>query len=236
VTSEWIYGRNPVREAIAAGRRPVHEVWAIPGLADEPWLPPLSPHRTGRAEIGRVCGTADHQGVAARVGPYPYAEADEVLARPGPVICLDGAQDPRNVGAVARIADAAGAAGMVLVRRGGAGVTPVASKTSAGAVEHLRVARVDNLAAFLHDARGGGRWAVGADAEGGEDYRRIDWDRDVLLVMGAEGTGLRPRVRSMCDRLARIPMEGNVGSLNLAVAAGILLFAARDPGPGEGVR
>jgi 23S rRNA (guanosine2251-2'-O)-methyltransferase len=143
------------------------------------------------------------------------------------VVCLDGAQDPRNLGAVARVAEAAGAAGIVITRRGSPGVTPAACKASAGAVEHLALARVENLSAFLHDARGADRWAVGADAEAGDDYRAVDLDAGTILVLGAEGTGLRPRVRASCDRLVRIPMAGRTASLNLAVAAGVLLFEIR---------
>jgi 23S rRNA (guanosine2251-2'-O)-methyltransferase len=232
--SEVVYGRNPVRELIAAGRREVNEVWCLPDLAGEAWLRDRSPRPHTRAELGRACGSSDHQGVVAFCAPYPYVDADGVLAGSGPVVCLDGAQDPRNLGAVARVADAAGAAGVVVVRRGSPGVTPAVCKASAGAVEHVRVARVDNLAGFLHDARGAGRWADGADPQEGEDVRGVAFERDPLLVLGAEGRGLRPRVRAECDRLVRIPMWGRVGSLNLSVAAAILLHEARrsDPDPG----
>ena len=155
-----------------------------------------------------------------------------MLDAPGPVVCLDGAQDPRNLGAVARVAEAAGAAGLVIPERGSPGVTAAVAKASAGAVEHLRIARVGNLASFVHDARGPDRWAVGADPEAGEDYRLVPWDRDLVLVLGAEGRGLRPRVRAACDRLVRIPMSGRVSSLNLSVAAGVLLFEAARSGGG----
>lgn len=222
---ERVYGRNPVRELIAAGRRPVHEVWALPGLADEPWLAGVVPARRSRDEIGRLAGTSDHQGVVALAGPYPYADPADVLAGDGPVVCLDGAQDPRNLGAIARVAEGVGAAGMVIPRRGSPGVTPVVAKASAGAVEHLAIARVGSIVAFLHDARGAGRVAIGADPEGGRDYRGLAWPRDVLLVMGAEGEGLRPRVREECDHLATIPMVGRVASLNIAVASAVLLYA-----------
>jgi 23S rRNA (guanosine2251-2'-O)-methyltransferase len=227
--SRLVYGRNPVRELISAGRRPVLEVLALPDLVAEPWLAPLDPRPRSRAELAKACGSGDHQGVVAFCGPYPYADPAEVLAAPGPIVCLDGAQDPRNLGAVARVAEACAAAGMVIPERGGPGVTPAVAKASAGAVEHLRVHRARNLASFVHDARGPDRWAVGADPEAGEDYRRIAWDPDVLLVLGAEGRGLRPRVRAACDRLVRIPMRGRVGSLNLSVAAGVLLFEALRP-------
>lgn len=233
--SEVVYGRNPVRELAAAGRRAIREVWALPELSGEGWLAPLGPRPRTRSELARACGSGDHQGVVAVCDAYPYAEPSEIVAAPGPVVCLDGAQDPRNLGAVARVAEAAGAAGLVIPGRGSPGVSAAVCKASAGAVEHLRVARAVNLAAFVHDARGPGRWALGADADAGEDYRSVDWDPEVIIVLGAEGSGLRPRVRAACDRLVRIPMRGRVGSLNLSVAAGVLLFEAlRGAEPPEG--
>lgn len=224
--SEVVYGRNPVRELIAAGTRPVHEVWALASLRAEPWLAGVPVVERTRAELGRVAGSSDHQGVVALTEPYPYADPRDLLERPGAIVCLDGAHDPRNIGAIARVAEASGAAGMVLPRRGGPGVTPTVAKASAGAVEHLPVARVGSIGGFLHEARDAGRIAIGADQEGAEDYRDLVWPDDPVLVMGAEGAGLRPRVREACDHLARIPMSGHVSSLNISVAAGILLFRA----------
>jgi 23S rRNA (guanosine2251-2'-O)-methyltransferase len=222
---EVVYGRNPVRELIAAGRRPAHEVWALPQVAGEPWLAGVPVRESTRDELGRRAGTSDHQGVAALTDPYPYAEVDDLLARPGPVVCLDGAHDPRNLGAIARVAECAAAAGLAIPRRGGPGVTPTVAKASAGAVEWLAIAQVGSVASFVHDARSG-RSALGADPEGGDDYRAIEWPRDPLIVLGSEGGGLRPRVREACDRLVTIPTAGRVGSLNISVAAGILVFEA----------
>ena len=225
-----VYGRNPVRELLAAGRRRVREAWCLPELAREPWLSPLDPRPRGRAELGRAAGTSDHQGVIVFCDPYPYASAADVLAAGGPVVVLDGAQDPRNLGAVARVADAAGAGGLVIASRGAAGVTPAVSKASAGAVEHLLVARVPSVASFVHDARRPDRLAFGANAGDGEDYRAVDWGADPVVVLGAEGAGLRPRVRAACDALVHIPMAGRVESLNLAVATALLLFEANRGG------
>jgi 23S rRNA (guanosine2251-2'-O)-methyltransferase len=223
---ERVYGRNPVRELLAAGRRRVHELAVVEGLAAGPWPAGVPVVVRSRDQLARLAGTGDHQGVVAVADPYPYAEPADVLAGDGPVVCLDGAQDPRNLGAIARVAEGVGAAGMVIPRRGSPGVTPTVAKASAGAVEHLAIARVGSMVAFLHDARGGGRVAIGADPEGGVDHRRIDWPPDVLLVMGAEGEGLRARVRVECDVLATIPMTGRVASLNISVAAAVLLYAA----------
>ena len=221
-----VYGRNPVRELVAAARRRVHAVLALPDLAREPWVAALDPTIADRAALGRSAGTGDHQGIVATVDPYPFVDVREIVGAPGPVICLDQIQDPRNLGAVARVADALGAAGIVIPRRGSPGVTAVVCKASAGAVEHVRVAQVENVASFLHDAKGPDRWAVGADAEAGEDYRAVAWDGGLIIVLGAEGEGLRPRVRAMCDTLVRIPMRGHVESLNLSVAAALLLAEA----------
>ncbi len=222
---EAVYGRNPVRELLAAGRREVHEVHALPGLAGEPWLAGVVVREATRDRLARLAGTGDHQGVVALAGPYPYVEPRDLLELPGPLVCLDGAQDPRNLGAIARTAEAVGAAGIAIPRRGSPGVTPVVVKASAGAVEHLAVAQVGSMAAFVHDARAGGeRPAIGAEPEGGEDYRAVPWRADAVLVMGAEGAGLRPSVAAVCDHLVRIPMAGRVASLNISVAAAILLF------------
>lgn len=221
---EVVYGRNPVRELIAAGARPVHEVSVLAQLQGEPWLEGQRVVVRTRDQIGHRAGSSDHQGVIAVTDPYPYADAATVLERPGPVVCLDGAQDPRNLGAVARVAEGVGAAGIVIPRRGSPGVTATVAKASAGAVEHLAIARIGSMVSFLHDAAGSGRVVVGAHPEGAVDFREISWPRDVILVMGAEGEGLRPRVRESCTHLVRIPMAGRVASLNISVAAAILLF------------
>lgn len=223
---EVVYGRNPVRELLAAGRRQVIALHATEQAAAEPWLAAHQPRVEDRERLARLAGSGDHQGVVAIAGPYPYADPRELVVAAGPLMCLDGAHDPRNLGAIARVAEGAGAAGLVIPERGGPGITPVVAKASAGAVEHLPVARVGSVAAFVHDARGAGRFAVGAHPEGAEDYRRAGLDASALIVMGAEGTGLRPRVRDACDALARIPMRGRVESLNISVAAGLLLYEA----------
>lgn len=226
MTREVVYGRNPVRELISAGRRRVHDVWALDDLAREDWVAALNPRVATKAQLGRAADTSDHQGIVAFTDPYPYAAAAEILDAPGPVLCLDRIQDPRNLGAIARVVDALGAAGIVVARRGSPGVTGAVCKVSAGAVEHIRIAQVDNIASFLHDAKGPDRWVFGAESAEGEDYREVEWDPGTIVVLGAEGEGLRPRVRSMCDRLVRIPMHGRVDSLNLSVAAGLLIAEA----------
>ncbi len=221
-----VYGRNPVRELIRAGRRPVSEVWVLKQVADEPVLEGYTVVVKNREELARVTGTGDHQGMVAFTEEFPYADPQAILEGDGLVIVLDEVQDPRNLGAVARVADAAGCAGLIIPTRGSPGITPVACKASAGAVEHLLIARVGSLVAFINDLPGAGRWAAGADADVGMDYREVPWDSGAVIVLGAEGTGLRPKVRDVCERLVRIPMRGSVGSLNLSTAASVLVFEA----------
>jgi len=219
-----VYGRNPVRELIRAGRRPVTEVWALEQAADDAALEGVSVVVKSRDALARLAGTGDHQGMVAITVDYPYADPQSVLEGSGPVMVLDEVQDPRNLGAVARVADAAGFAGLVIPTRGSPGITAVACKASAGAVEHLPIARIGSIVAFVNDLAGAGRWAVGADADEGTDYREIAWDPSAVIVLGAEGAGLRPKVKQVCDQLVRIPMRGRVGSLNLSTAAAVLAF------------
>ena len=223
---ELIYGRNPVREALRAGRRRIERIWVLPQLADADWLAGCRVIPTHKAELGHMAGTSDHQGVVAQAEPYPYATVRDVLEASGPIVCLDGAQDPRNFGAICRVADAAGALGIVVAQRGSPGVTPTVCKTSAGAVEHLLVARVGSIAGFLSEATDSGRVVVGSDPEAAADFRAREWRGDEVVVMGSEGAGLRPKVAAGCAAMVRIPMHGSVASLNLSVACALLLFEA----------
>jgi 23S rRNA (guanosine2251-2'-O)-methyltransferase len=221
-----VYGRNPVRELIRAGRRPVQEVWALAQAADDPALADVTVVVKRREDLARLAGTGDHQGMVAITEEYPYADPQALLEGDGPIMVLDEVQDPRNLGAVARVADAAGFSGLVIPTRGSPGITAVACKASAGAVEHLPIARIGSIVAFVNDLAGSGRWAVGADSDEGTDYREIPWDPSAVIVLGAEGAGLRPKVKQVCDQLVRIPMRGKVGSLNLSTAAAVLAFTA----------
>ena len=215
--SEYIYGRNPVAAARRGRRRVLREFTAA---------------EVGVDELERLCGSPDHQGIVAEVEPYPYANADSLLeADDALVLALDQVQDPRNLGAICRTAEAAGVAGVVITDRRASGVTAAVCKASAGAVEHLPVARVRNLADWLIAAREAGAWSYGADADAAVDYRTLDLEGRSILVLGGEGSGLRPRVAEACDDLVRIPTAGRVGSLNVSVAAAVLAFAAgRVPG------
>ncbi|HTX31161.1 MAG TPA: 23S rRNA (guanosine(2251)-2'-O)-methyltransferase RlmB [Solirubrobacteraceae bacterium] len=222
-----IYGRNPVREAIR-GPRAVHRVWATAKAAQEPWLGDsgVAVSVAEVDEIERRCGTADHQGVCAEVSPFVYADPSTLLgAGPGLIVALDQIQDPQNLGAICRTAECAGARGVVIPERRSAEVTAAVCKASAGAVEHLPVARVRNLADFLAEAKTAGRWCYGAEAEAGVAYDTVDYAETAVLVMGAEGRGLRPRVAAGCDLLVAIPLRGRIASLNVSAAAAVLIYA-----------
>jgi 23S rRNA (guanosine2251-2'-O)-methyltransferase len=196
----------------------------LESLTDEGW-PAGTRVRTGdRAALSRACGSGDHQGVVAFADPYPYVDHRSLVIADGPIVCLDGAQDPRNFGAICRVADAAGAGGVVIARRGSPGVTPVVCKASAGAVEHLAVAQVDSVAGFLGEMRAAGWTTIGADPNGDIDHRHLPATDHAVIVMGAEGAGLRPKVLEACDHRARIAMRGQVASLNISVASALLVF------------
>jgi 23S rRNA (guanosine2251-2'-O)-methyltransferase len=227
-----VYGRNAVREAIR-GRRAVSRVWCTPGAMREPWLADGAPRvlSASAEQIRGLCGSDGHQGVCAEVASFRYAAADQLLARPDPlIVALDQVQDPQNLGAVCRSAECAGADGVVIPERRAAEVTGAVCKASAGAVEHLSVARVRNLADFLAEAKSAGLWCYGADAGAMTDYASVDYRGGVVLVLGSEGRGLRPRVAAACDALVSIPLVGRIESLSVSAAAAVLLYAARRAG------
>jgi 23S rRNA (guanosine2251-2'-O)-methyltransferase len=223
-----IYGRNPVREAIR-GPRTVYRIWASSNAAREPWLEQLQAitFRVSADELERIGGSPAHQGVCAEVSAFHYADAAELLSRPEPlIVALDQVQDPQNLGAIARSAECAGVTGLVMPERRSAEVTAAVCKASAGAVEHLAIARTRNLADFLAAAKRSGVWCYGADAEGATSYDEVVFEGPVVLVLGSEGRGLRPRVAAACDVLVSIPLRGRVQSLSVSAAAAILIYAA----------
>lgn len=211
MANQIIYGRQPVAEA-ERGRRRVHRVWRAP--------------ETSAEELQGLCGSPDHQGVVAEVDPYPYADPRAILREGSLVVALDQVQDPRNLGAVCRSAEFAGAAGVVIPERRSAEVTAATCKASAGAVEHLAVARVRNLADWLAEAKEAGFWIWGADAEAEAAPWDVDLAGSTVIVLGGEGKGIRPRVAAACDGLVALPGRGRVESLNVSAAAAALLFEA----------
>ena len=237
-----VYGRNPVREAIR-GPRAVSRVWATKNAAREEWMQAARPVVVGAEEIERRCGSTSHQGVCAEVSEYRYASADDLLAAPDPfLVALDQVQDPQNLGSIVRTAECAGATGVVVPERRAAEVTAAVCKASAGAVEHLPIARVRNLADFLIAAKAAGCWCYGADAAADTRYDEIDYGGGVVIVLGSEGQGVRPRVAAACDVLVALPLTGRIESLGVSAAAAILAYQvtrARAPGgrpPGGGAR
>jgi 23S rRNA (guanosine2251-2'-O)-methyltransferase len=221
-----IYGRNAVHEALR-GPRQVRGVWATKNTLREPWLSGLRVKPSTAEEIQGRCGSEAHQGICAEVSEFEYADPAALARQPEPLlVALDQVQDPQNLGAICRTAECAGAAGVILPQRRSAEVTPAVCKASAGAVEHLPVARVRNLADWLAEAKSAGLWCYGADAAGELDYRSVDFRGGVVLVLGSEGRGLRPRVAAACDGLVSLPLRGRVSSLSVSAAAAVLTYAA----------
>jgi 23S rRNA (guanosine2251-2'-O)-methyltransferase len=237
-SSDWelIYGRNPLREALR-GRRRVRQVWLAAGRAGDDvggllprWaaegdaaLPQLT--RLDVDALSELARTDDHQGVVAEVDPFPYVEPDELLAGADLIVALDRVQDPHNLGAIIRTAEVAGA-GVVIPRHRAAHITATVVKAAAGATEHARIAQVRNLTDFLGSAKSAGFWVYGAAGEGMAAYDEQDYRGKSIVVLGSEGEGLGQRVTQACDVLVRIAVRGKVDSLNVSVAAGVLLFEA----------
>lgn len=181
-----------------------------------------------RVELDRMAATASHQGVVAVTSSKQYTELDDVLAAKrgeySLVVVLDGVEDPHNLGAILRTADATGVDGVVIPDRRAAGVTGTVAKASAGASEHLPIAKVTNIARTLEDLKSKNVWIVGLDERGKQNYDSVDYKMNCALAFGAEGKGLHDLVAKKCDFLVSIPMLGRVPSLNVSVAAGVVLY------------
>jgi len=230
VTTELVYGRRPVREALSGSREVLELLATERAQKAEPWLGEVGVRLQTKLEreLTAEVGTQDHQGVVARVEPYRYADAHELAAGEAPLLAvLDSVTDPRNLGAVIRSVEGAGADGVVLPAHNSARITPVVARASAGAVEHVRVAVVKNLARYLGEIKGPHLWIWAAAAEAEQTMWRADLSGGAVFVLGAEGKGLRPLVRRTCDDAVRIPLHGSVDSLNVSVAAALLLYEAK---------
>jgi 23S rRNA (guanosine2251-2'-O)-methyltransferase len=231
VTRELVYGRRPVREVVLAHKRQILELLVTErALAAEPWLRGIAGLRlqiVPERRLNEAAATTEHQGVVAFCEPYRYAYAHELADGESPlVVCLDQVTDPHNLGAVVRSAEGAGASGVVITERNAARVTAAVLKASAGAVEHVPVAVVVNLARYLEEIKGPRLWIWAAEGHA----KTAVWDADLAtgaaMVFGAEGRGLRPGVRRACDDSFAVPLAGRVASLNVSVAAGVSLFEA----------
>lgn len=240
--TDLLYGRNAVREALQARRRTFQRLLVSSGAQETGTLGDVvrlaeqvgvTIDRIDRHELDRRLRPANHQGVALECGDYPYAELEDCLAlaeernEPALLLMLDHLQDPQNVGTLLRTAEVVGAHGVVLPGRRAAEVTPAVVNASAGATEHLRVAVVSNLAQTIEQVQRAGVWVVGVeDDERAQEFDTADLDMPLALVVGAESTGLARLTRDRCDFLVRLPMRGQTGSLNAAVAGSIVLYHA----------
>jgi len=239
---EVLYGLHPVEEALRAGRRRFDYVVVARERHDDRLERVVSACREAgvrvrqepREQLTALAQTPAHQGVVAFVKPQEFLSIEDLFA-PDPsraagasrlVLALDGVEDPQNLGALLRVADGAGVDGVVLTERRSAPLSPVAIKASAGAAEHLRIARVVNLVRALEELKRHNLWVVGLDERGATDYDRFDLTGDCVLVLGREGAGLHDLVRRTCDHLLRIPMAGGVSSLNVSAAGAVVLYEA----------
>ena len=238
-----LYGVHAVEEALRAGSRRFDHVQVARERHDVRLETLLAECRRAgvrvriepREQLTHVAGTAAHQGVVAVVRPKEMLAIEDLFKAPashggrGPVrlvLALDGVEDPQNLGALLRVADGAGVDGVVLTDRRSAPLSPAAVKASAGAAEHLRIARVVNLVRALEDLKRNNLWIIGLDERGATDYDQFDFTGDCVLVLGREGAGLHDLVRRTCDHLLRIPMAGGVSSLNVSAAGAVVLYEA----------
>ncbi len=238
-----IFGVNPVIEALRAGKRPLQEITIASGAKDARLreLTELARaqgipiHQAPRVTLDRRAGSRTHQGVVARVAAAQYADADELIeafaarvgATPAPLaLILDGVEDPHNLGAVLRTAECARVDGVFVPERRAVGLNETVAKASAGAIEHLSVARVTNLSRLIDQLKERNVWVVGTAADAQMNYTDWDWTRASAIVMGGEGSGLHRLVREHCDAVVRIPVLGHIESLNVSVATGVILYEA----------
>jgi len=237
---EVLYGLHPVEEALKAGKRRFHHVVVarerqdlrLAGLVAQCREIGVRVLEQPREQLTLTAKTPAHQGVVAFVRPQEFLSIEDLFAHPASspaarlVLALDGVEDPQNLGALLRVADGAGVDGVILTERRSAPLSPAAVKASAGAAEHLRIARVVNLVRALEDLKARNIWAVGLDERATQDYDRFDFSGNCVLVLGREGAGLHDLVRRTCDHLLRIPMAGGVSSLNVSAAGAVVLYEA----------
>lgn len=231
----WIYGINPVAEALRSDRCHMKEIWVaegrglkgLEGITRMAESKGVSIRKVGRSQLDSLTRNAPHQGVVGFLDQFPYADLDEVLqggAAEPLLLVLDGIEDPRNLGALIRTADACGVWGVVIPKDRAAGITSAVAKASAGAVFHMPVVRVTNIAVTLRQIKERGMWVLGAAVEAHTEFYAHDLAVPLAVVIGGEGRGMRSLVKKECDLLASIPMKGKVNSLNASVAGSIILY------------
>jgi 23S rRNA (guanosine2251-2'-O)-methyltransferase len=233
-----IYGVLPVLEALRASARRIDRIVIAEGTRDSRLREVIEAARRARVPVrreprvslDRLTNHANHQGVLAVTSAASYADADDLMRRVSPetmFILLDGVEDPHNLGAIIRTAECGGASAVIVPERRAVHLTDVVAKTSAGAIEHLPVARVTNLASFIEELKKQNIWVVGVESSGQMIYTEFNYSGATALVFGGEGGGLHRLVRERCDAVVSIPMRGKVGSLNVSVAVGVVLFEVR---------
>ncbi|WP_180542454.1 23S rRNA (guanosine(2251)-2'-O)-methyltransferase RlmB [Nevskia soli] len=229
-----LIGVNPVLEALRAGH-PLDRILIAKGAGGTRIQQIVDLARTAttpvrfepRDALDRLAGSGVHQGVVALGAAQKYAELDDVITGARMLVILDGVEDPHNLGAIVRTAHAAGADAIVIPERRAAGLTETVAKAAAGALEHLPVVRIVNINRTLDQLKKAGFWIYGLDERGSVNYATVDWNNPAAIVLGAEGRGLHELVRKNCDVLVSIPMAGAIASLNVSVAAGVVLFSWR---------
>ncbi len=241
--SSLLYGVSPVLEALRAGHRPIEHLTLAEGVRDHRLRELLDlarerrvpVRRAPRSDLQRLTDGANHQGVVAHIAAARYAAADELLDQlagrvgtdePPLVVVLDGVEDPRNLGAIVRTAECAGAHAVFIPERRAVGLTETVAKAAAGALEHLPVARAANLSRLIDELKERNIWTIGTSADAETSYTAWDWTQPSALFLGGEGAGLHRLVRERCDVLVSIPLLGRISSLNVSVAAGVLLYEA----------
>ena len=241
--SNTLYGLTPVLEALRAGHKRIEQITVAEGakherlseLLDLARRARILVHRVPRAAVDRTLPGVTHQGIVARIAAADYRDADELLeelssqvgtASPPLVLGLDAVEDPRNLGAILRTAECAGVNAIFISERRAVGLTATVAKTAAGALEHVAVARVTNLVQLIEQLKQRNIWVIGAAADAGAEYTEWDWTVPSALFLGGEGSGLHRLVRERCDTLVRIPLRGHIESLNVSVAAGVILYEA----------
>ncbi len=228
--NDQIEGRQPVREALLANR-PINKLFLAKGAKDLGSIFELARERgvvvqwSERSRLDRLSEGRLHQGAIAFVAPYAYAELDDLLTGPEPLLLLlDGIEDPHNLGSLLRTAEVVGATGAVIPKRRAVPITPTVEKSAAGALAHLPVARVSNLAQTIDRLKERGLWIVGCEMEGAQTLWEANLTGPLAVVVGSEGEGMSRLIREKCDFLVQLPMLGKIGSLNASVAGGIVLY------------
>ncbi|WP_416148160.1 23S rRNA (guanosine(2251)-2'-O)-methyltransferase RlmB [Salipaludibacillus sp. HK11] len=234
---DFLYGKNPVIEALK-GSTTINKIWIAEGSQKGQMTTVVALGKQKQIQVqfvpkqklDQLVSTSNHQGVVASIAAYDYQDISVMLGKAAEkgeapfLVMLDELEDPHNLGSILRTADATGAHGVIIPKRRAVGLTSTVAKASAGAIEHVPVARVTNLARTMDELKKDNLWFIGTDAEGQDDYRKVDVDMGVCLVIGSEGKGISRLVKEKCDFLVRIPLMGKVTSLNASVAASLLMY------------